>query len=98
MRRQRLTSERWRELVGLHEGSGMSVSAFCEAHDLAASTFFAWRRRVGRTAEPTFVELTTSSRATASGSIELVLPCGVTVRVHAGFDAGLLRQVVEALS
>ena len=78
--------------------SGMTIDAFCDHHGLAVSTFFAWRRRLREPDVPAFVELTHEAELTANDtSIEVVLPGGVLVRVHAGFDAALLRQVVEAL-
>lgn len=77
----------------------MSVTAFCARHGVGVSTFFAWRRRLGATPVPEFVELTpTVSHATSpSTPIELLLPIGVTVRVRENFDATTLRRVVETL-
>jgi uncharacterized protein (AIM24 family) len=97
MSRQRLTAARWQTLIDQQRSSGRSVGAFCRQQGVAACTFYAWRRRL---AKPTFVEVKAgaSERVTASSPLVLVLRGGVRVQVRAGFDAGLLRRLVEALS
>ena len=45
MSKQRLSRQRWRELVNEHRASGLSVDAFCKQQGLATSTFFNWARR-----------------------------------------------------
>jgi len=111
MNRRRLTADRWRDLIRQQSRSGLSIAAFCAEHDVAASTFFVWRRKVAAGDAPTFVELTPaiegSTAAAATGAarhgesanapIELLLPDGLILRVHQGFDAATLRQIVEAL-
>lgn len=77
----------------------MTITRFCDHHGLAVSTFFAWRRKLREPEASMFVELThEAASASVDAPIELLLPGGVLVRVHAGFDAALLRQVVEALA
>jgi len=107
MSKQSLTAERWRELIGQQQGSGLSIARFCGRHCVAVSTFFFWRRKLEDLAVPTFVELTpavelpvSTLRASESESpspIELQLRCGTIVRVREGFDVPTLRQIVEAL-
>ena len=66
MSKQRLSRQRWRELVDEQRASGLSVDAFCKRRGLATSTFFNWRRRfkseptsavAQASADATFVEL-----------------------------------------
>jgi transposase-like protein len=45
MSKQRLSRQRWRELVDEQRAGGLSVDAFCKRHGLATSTFFNWARR-----------------------------------------------------
>jgi hypothetical protein len=33
----------WREVVGRHEASGLSVRAFCQGENLPESAFYFWR-------------------------------------------------------
>jgi transposase-like protein len=98
MTRQRLTAQQWQALMDQQRSSGMTIARFCDHHGLAVSTFFVWRRKLSEPDAPTFVELThEAASASVDAPIELVLTGDVLVRVHAGFDAALLRQVVEAL-
>ena len=66
MNGQRLTADRWRDLIRQQSGSGQSIEAFCRQHGLAVSTFFVWRRKLKTGAVPTFVELTSSAEPTAA--------------------------------
>jgi hypothetical protein len=85
----------------------LSVEAFCRAQGIALSTFFARRQRLRDANRPAFVEVTTeaannqtavSAHESDAAPLELVLPGGVVARVCPGFDAALLRRIVEALS
>ncbi len=112
MSRRRLTRRQWRKLVEQQRDGGLSVSAFCAEHDVGASTFFAWRRRLarargrvrvrvrGRGREPAFVELRANApqESETSGPIEVVLCSGVTLRVRESIDAATLRRIAEVLS
>ena len=46
MNRQRLSRQRWRELIEQQRVSGLGVLAFCQQHGLASSTFFGWKRQL----------------------------------------------------
>lgn len=95
------TPEQWSRLITRQRGSGLSVCEFCSRHGLALSTFQNWRRRLASERGPAFVEMTTAWPVASAGAqafIELCLPRGVVARVRPGFDALLLRQIVEALS
>ena len=101
MSRRRLTQDEWRELLAQQSSSGMTISAFCHRRGVCESTFYAWRQRIGlaRDRNRMFVELKKVDEGPpASTPIDVRLPIGVTVRVREGFDATVLRQIVEALS
>lgn len=38
----------WREVIGVHAGSGLSVKAHCLKHGISEASFFAWRRELAR--------------------------------------------------
>ena len=92
---------KWKGLVLEQSGSGQSVAAFCRERGLAASQFFAWKRRLRQTASGQFVEVQVvgvEAQAAAHGrAIEIRLSGGHSVIVEPGFDAGHLRAVVAAL-
>lgn len=46
---QRRSVERereWREVIGRHAGSGLSVRAYCTANQVSEACFYAWRRTI----------------------------------------------------
>jgi transposase-like protein len=101
------TEARWRALVDAQRPSGMTVKAFCAARGIAASSLFAWRRRLGSAIsapaiDQTFVEVSTpacSSPHPSSASIELELRAGGrrVLILRRGFDPALLREALAAL-
>jgi hypothetical protein len=101
------TWHKWRDLIERQRASGLSVAVFCRRDGVAASSFFAWKRKLGSTpAAPAFVEATVAGTppppppppATRSARwIEVLLRGGRRVRVGRGFDRGLLAEVVAAL-
>lgn len=78
----------------------MSVAAFCRRNGVAASSFFAWKRKLGSArTTPAFVEATVARTPVPPSPrrIEVLLRGGRRVRVGVGFDPALLAQVVAAL-
>jgi len=96
---------KWRDLVERQRSSGLSVAAFCRRDGVAASSFFAWKRKLGFVpATPAFVEATVAGTpppppppARSAGRVEVRLRGGRRVRVGRGFDRDLLAEVVAAL-
>jgi len=97
MSTSRRTAEQWAQWIDRQRRSGTSVAGFCARHGLAVSSFHRWRRRLAAVEASTFVEVATAMPTGDSVVIELLLPNGVVAQVRSGFDAALLRQVVEAL-
>ena len=94
---------RWRKLVEQQRASGLSVSVFSRQHGIAASSLFAWRRRLARGAEVfTPVKVVGGSKlhsASEGGdaAIELRLPGRRRLMVRRGFDRQLLLDLLGAL-
>ena len=83
--RQRRTGAEWAEILGRFKSSGQGRREFCRREGLALSSFQRWRDRVGRASAPgPFVELVSSTPATARSSweLELSLPNGVCLRLR----------------
>lgn len=72
---------RWRKLLEDQHVSGLPITAFCRERGIAASSLFAWRRRLTRGSEETFKPVTVVADAgrrrredrddAATGAIEL---------------------------
>lgn len=91
-----MAAKRWRRLVRLQPGSGLSIAAFCRREGVSQPSFYAWRRKLE--AEVTFAEvrLLPDVRARSRG-IELSLPGRRRLRVQPGFDRQTLLDLLTTL-
>ena len=85
----RRSPEEWRAILARFERSGQSHREFCLAEELAPSTFWWWRRKLGRTGPDgapvdaaVFVELAEDRPAAPEWDAELNLGGGVVLRVR----------------
>jgi hypothetical protein len=104
---------RWRKLLEDQRASGLPVVAFCRERGIAASSLFAWRRRLLRGQEifkSVALAAEPSRRSTDKGSVngsaselaettclELCLPSQRRLIVRRGFDRQLLAEVIGVL-
>lgn len=72
------------------------MAEFCRVRGVPRTCFFTWRRKLegAPAATPAFVEV--KLPAVRAGLV-LELRPGRQIRVEAGFDAGLLRRLLEVL-
>ena len=92
--------EYWSERVAAQERSGLSVKQFCEQQQLIEQSFYVWRKRLRNQQSLRFALVETGMarpQIPAESSLELVLTTGERLRISAGFDPSLLRQVLAAL-
>ena len=85
----RRTPAEWEAIMSRFERSGLGCREFCMAEDLAPSTFWWWRRKLGRPGSAgatvdaaVFVELTDDRPAALVWDAELELGGGVVLRVR----------------
>ena len=86
----------WEQVIGEYAASGITAAAFCRERGLRVWQFRYWLKALRQTeAAPTgFVELSSDARDPG-----VWVACGRwRVHVSDGFDAGVLRRVVEALA
>lgn len=88
----------WRELQERQAASGLSVRAWCARETVGYATFMYWRRRLGRANAVERLTLIGVTEGEALGDGLWLSVGGVRIEVKPGFDAGLLRQVVAALT
>ncbi|SDR64076.1 transposase [Rhizobiales bacterium GAS113] len=102
-RRRRWPERVKRQIVAESLAPGVSVSVAARRYDINANQLFSWRRRYGaRSAvgETSLVPVRLEAPVEASargGTIEIVLPGGICVRVYGSVEATALRQVLDAL-
>jgi hypothetical protein len=91
----------WRLVLARWKQSGLSVRTFWRAEGLNQGTFCWWQRELNRRdrPKPAFlpVRIVPERAESPSGSIEVVLANGRSVRVGTGFDSQTLVCVVELL-
>lgn len=93
--------ERWGELIGLYEKSGLTQRAFARKEGISYATFVAWlgRKRRGQMPRPTspvrFEQLRLGGPPAMMAPLEVVLPNGIVLR---GGDAAALVTLVKALA
>lgn len=96
----------WRERLGRFQGSGLTVSAFCQLEGVSTSNFYGWKRRLAGSGEsstrenrsreetPLFVPVAMSPAA--STEIRIVLPGGAVVHLPAGADERVLACCIRS--
>ena len=92
--------QQWRRWIQRWQQSGLSVRAFCDRHDLAPPSFYAWRRALQqRDAATTFlpVRVVSDQEPACTSGLEVVLAGGRRVRVTPGFDPATLQQLLAVL-
>ncbi len=107
-RRDSAKERYWRRLLRQWQRSGQTGRDFCADHGLSEPSFYGWRREIARrdqerrqspaaqpTPLPAFVPVAVATEAAAP--LEVVLAGGRRLRVAAGFDADLLRQLLRVL-
>ena len=93
----------WLNLVQRWQRSKLSVREFCQRHQLSEPSFYSWRRVLRerglideQAATPAFVKLTLDAEPSFQRAVEVVLG-GRVLRVHPGFDPGMLLELVRLL-
>lgn len=92
--RKRYTAEQRERLIA-EVRAGEPVPVVAGRMGVGASAAYLWMKEARAASKPTFAKLVRASTASSA----LVLEVGrARVRVEAGFDPALLRQIVSALS
>jgi hypothetical protein len=96
---QKERRERWRQLVGQQERSGLSVRAFCQQQKTSEYSFYQWRKRLGEQVPVKFalVEANHAAAAAVAVAVEVTLATGERLRIAPGVDAATLRAVLGVL-
>ena len=63
--RVRRSAGQWAKLIAAQRDSGVSIVSFCQRHDLAVSTFHAWRRRLAPPEAPEAPQTPQAPKASA---------------------------------
>jgi transposase-like protein len=94
--RKRYTAEQRERLIAEVQ-AGESVSVVAARMGVGVSAAYLWIKEARNSSKPMFARLLPESATTTTTTMVLEVGCA-RLRVEAGFDAALLRQVVSALS
>ena len=84
--------EYWEKQIEGWRRSGKSISMWTKERGLCRASFCNWRNRLGEGGR--FVELKVEQ---SSGGLAVEVGGEIRIRIEHGFDAGLLRECVQAL-
>ena len=100
----------WRERLARFRASGLSVRAYCRQEQLAAPSFYAWRRtlaerdghaparrRTTAASRPAFVPVLVTDPPASEAAIVLELGAGRRLRLPASIAIERLSQLLTAL-
>lgn len=90
-----LSESEWRAVFEQQRSSGQSVAAFCRRVRVPQSSFFYWRRKLEQA--PVFTELKLAAEPEPGSVIEVLLPCGRSLRVRPGFCRRTLLELLATL-
>ena len=96
----------WQMALETFKSSGLSVRQFCKQEGLAEPSFYSWRKRLAKVGEPVadkeevyqlepFIQV--SLPAERTGSLELVLTSGNTLKISHGTNIQMLSDVISIL-
>jgi len=101
-RRDPAKAQRWREFIGAHSTSGLTVRAFCRERELSEHAFHAWRRKFRKQdaepSQPGFAEIRIEGRDAGElqPSLTLELPGGIIARLPLDVSGETLTKVLAA--
>lgn len=96
MRRARLSEEQLRH-VAAWRGSGQTAYGYARAHGLSQGSLKRWAEHAERASAPSFAKVEVVPKP-AVGTALVVRVGRTELVVGSGFDAELLRRVVQALT
>jgi len=89
---------RWSRLIEQHEQSDLTISDFCDLHEISTTSFYQWRRKIRNQADGQgeFLAIEVSEPRSSAHDVRVCFPCGTRIELNAG-DTESLRLVVDRL-
>jgi len=92
-------NKRWSRLIQQHEQSDLTISDFCDLHEISTASFYQWRRKFRDQADPQgeFLAVEVSELRSSAHDVRVRFPCGTQIELDAR-DTESLRLVVDRLA
>ncbi len=87
----------WQKHLQDWAASGQTQTAYCREHDLSLHRFQYWKKRLGQSPAPAFIELRFDHQQQAFSPL-LLMVGGCQVAVERDFDPIALQQLIGVLS
>jgi transposase-like protein len=94
-KRRRFSAQQIQQYLADFERGGLSATAFTREHGLCYSVFCRWRKQGRR--QPRLQPVALGTLLSPSWAAEIVLPQGVTVRLHAQAAPAWTTQLLTVL-
>ena len=92
----RLSAKEWRGHLGQQSKSGLSITDYCQRHNLPVANLYYWRRRVAPEASP-LIPVLVRRPVAAPCTLAIRLPNGIQLALE-GLSVGTsLAEVVHSL-
>ena len=96
----------WQMALETFKSSGLSVRQFCKQEGLAEPSFYSWRKRLAKVDGPDadkeevcqpepFIQISIPTERT--GSLDIILFSGNTLKISSGTDIQTLSDVISVL-
>ncbi|WP_262946659.1 IS66 family insertion sequence element accessory protein TnpA [Xenorhabdus indica] len=90
--------QHWAAVIDSQQQSGLTVTAFCQHHEIKLATFYYWTKKRRQQREPQCLHpVVVEEHANAGQTIILCLPNGLRAELPAGLSPAQIRHWVEAL-
>ncbi|MDG0794272.1 hypothetical protein OMP38_28115 [Cohnella ginsengisoli] len=98
--------QKWETRVAAFRASGEKATSWCKANEVDRRQLYIWMKKLSGSSERTvsggnsipFLQVAVASEAKARPTPSIRIQLGLaTIEVDAGFNAALLRDVVQAL-
>ncbi|MDC9616367.1 helix-turn-helix domain-containing protein [Xenorhabdus khoisanae] len=90
--------QHWAAVIETRKQSGLTVTAFCQHHEINLATFYYWSKKCRQQTEPQHLHPVVLDEALNAGHIvTLCLPNGIRAELPAGLSTTQIRHWIEAL-
>ncbi|WP_262946559.1 IS66 family insertion sequence element accessory protein TnpA [Xenorhabdus indica] len=90
--------QHWITVIDAQKQSGLTVTAFCQHHEINLATFYYWaKKRRQQHAPQRLHPIVLDEHSDAGHTVTLCLPNGLQAELPAGLSSEQIRHWVEAL-
>lgn len=90
--------QHWAAVIASQKQSGLTVTAFCQRHEINPATFYYWTKKLRQQHEPQRLHpVVVEEHSEAEHTVTLFLPNGLRAELPARLSTAQIRHWIEAL-